>query len=432
MAVEEPRRASTQHFEQTNHAMVTSSDVVAARPTKTARPRVAFVVQRAGVEIAGGAERLCLQVAQHMSQYWDVEILTTCARDYMEWRNCYPPGSETIDGVTVRRFSVDYPRDVASFNQLSIALRDRLSDTSRQEQEAWMRAQGPISTPLLNYLRDQFDNYDSFIFVGYLYATTYFGLPLVKEKSYLAPLAHDEWPIYFSMFDEMFSLPRAFIFNTEAERDFLRMRFPQLNLSGETIALGVERSTISHPEQFRARYDIPGPFILYVGRIDRSKGCDELVNYFVRARERGLIRHQLVLVGEEIMPVGFRDDIFSLGVLDEQEKWNALAACDWFAMPSPFESLSIALLEAWLAERPAIVNGRCAVLRHQCQQSNGGLWYETEMEWTSAIAFVDEDNKLQMGRQGRRYTEQYYSWDRVERDYLRFFQRYAPDAGPND
>lgn len=389
--------------------------------------KVAFVVQRGGTEVAGGAERLCLQIAQHMSRYWQTEILTTCARDYMEWQNYYPPGIEQIGETIVRRFPVDHPRDVTSFNRLSAALRERQADSTLEEQEEWMRAQGPISTPLFDYIRTHSDDYDTFIFFGYLYATTYFGLPLVGRKAYLAPLAHDEWPIYFSMFDSMFASPRALIFNTQAERDFLRVRFPGLALAGDTIAVGVERGTNICPAQFRLDYDITGPFILYLGRIDESKGCGELLRYFRQAKQTTPIPHKLVLIGEEVMEVEFHDDIISLGVVAEQDKWNALGACDWFVMPSPFESLSIAILEAWLAERPVLVNGRCAVLQHQCQHSNGGLWYNDYSEWIAAITGLTDTEKQQLGERGRQFVEQSYSWSRVEQAYLDLVDTFAGD-----
>src|SRR5438045_608252 len=201
--------------------------------------RIAFVVQRCGVEVNGGAEAHCLQVAQRMAGYWQTEVLTTCALDYMTWENRYPEGLEEVGDTVVRRFPVDAPRDVAAFNRLSEELHARQKSATLAEQETWMRAQGPMSTGLLNYLRTNVDSYDAFVFFGYLYASTYFGLPLVKGKAFLAPLAHDEWMIYFSMWDRFFALPKTLIFNSDSERQFLRERFPSISLGGPVIAVGL-------------------------------------------------------------------------------------------------------------------------------------------------------------------------------------------------
>src|SRR5947209_4773232 len=87
--------------------------------------RVAFVVQRSGSEVNGGAETLCLQIAQRMAEHWSTEVLTTCALDYMTWDNFYPEGVEQLGSTRVRRFPVDQPRDVDAFNKLSAALHER-------------------------------------------------------------------------------------------------------------------------------------------------------------------------------------------------------------------------------------------------------------------------------------------------------------------
>ena len=382
------------------------------------RKRVAFVVQRCGNEVNGGAEVHCLQVAQHMSKHFDTEVLTTCAVDYVTWENYYPAGEEPNGGTVIRRFRVDEPRNAKAFEKQSAAIAAKQASATLHEQEAWMRAQGPISRELFDYLQREKDNYDAFVFFGYLYATTYFGLPLVEDRAFLAPLAHDEWPIYFTMFDALFERPRSIIFNTVAERKFLQQRFSDLALKGSVIALGIERPAQVDPEAFRRRYGLRDPFLLYVGRIDRAKGCDTLFDYFRRARAAGTIDHRLVTIGREVLPVPFHDDIIHLGFVDEQEKWDALAACDWLVMPSPHESLSMVLLEAWSVGRPAQVNGECAVLKSQCEQANAGAWYEDYDEWAAILQSVGASQKHALGRQGRSYVASNYSWERVERDYV--------------
>ncbi|MEY2497393.1 MAG: hypothetical protein QOD12_949 [Verrucomicrobiota bacterium] len=384
----------------------------------TRNPRVGFVVQRAGTEVNGGAEAHCLQVAQRMSGHWNTEVLTTCALDYMTWENYYPEGVEEVDGTTIRRFPVDVPRNVAAFNRLSEELHARQTNATLAEQEAWMRAQGPVSTPLLNYLRAQAPSYEAFVFFGYLYASSYFGLPLVQNKACLAPLAHDEWTIYFSMWDSFFDSPKTLIFNSTAERDFLRKRFPDLGLEGPVIGVGIEPPMEIEPERFRSRNGIRGPFLLYVGRVDESKGCATMFDYFIRWKSEGGGPHKLVLLGTEVMPIPFHDDIVHLGFVGDDDKWGAMSACDWLLMPSPHESLSMALLETWSVGRPALVNGSCDVLTSHCRQSHGGLWYDNFGEWSAALSIADEDMKKALGRQGQAYVRRCYSWERVEHDYL--------------
>jgi glycosyltransferase involved in cell wall biosynthesis len=366
-----------------------------------------------------------------MAQYWRTEILTTCALDYMTWENFYPPGAEQLGATTVRRFPVDQPRDVESFNRLSGELHSRQAEASLAEQEDWMRAQGPVSTALLDYLRAEKDRYDIFIFYGYLYATTYFGLRLVSEKAWLEPLAHDEWTMFFSMWDKFFSLPAGFIFNSEAEREFLRRRFPATVLPGPITGVGIEAPRSIDVEKFRSRYNLTLPYLLYVGRVDESKGCGALFQYFIRWKKESGDSRKLVLLGKEVMPVPFHDDIVHLGFVDDEQKWAALQGCDWLIMPSAHESLSMALLEAWAVGRPALVNGQCEVLVRHCQESHGGLWYNDFAEWSAALSTPDAKTKLILGRQGKAYVEERYSWARVEACYLEAI-RHGPVPGSPD
>ncbi|MGI8820644.1 MAG: glycosyltransferase family 4 protein [Chthoniobacterales bacterium] len=387
--------------------------------------KVAFVVQRCGAEVNGGAEALCLQVAHRMRQHWDVEILTTCALDYVRWENHYPAGEEVVGSVTIRRFEVDEPRDTKAFDALSGRLVAKGRAATLQEQEDWMRAQGPVSTKLLEHLQARKDTYDAFLFFGYLYATTYFGLPLVKEKALLAPLGHDEWPIHLSMWDDLFAAARGYVFQTLEELEFLRTRFPQLALGGPVAGIGVDMPERLEPEKFRTAYQLGSPFVLFFGRIDASKGCDQMFEWFMSRETRREAPLKLVVIGREVLPVPFHDNIIYPGFVSEEEKWNALAACDWMLLPSKYESLSISLLETWATGRPAIVNAQSEVLRGHCRRANGGLWFETWAECEAIIRSVGAPMQRILGAQGREYVRSHYSWARVEAEYLRALEPFT-------
>ncbi|MBI5819021.1 MAG: glycosyltransferase family 4 protein [Verrucomicrobia bacterium] len=362
-----------------------------------------------------------------MSRHWQTEVLTTCALDYMTWANHYPAGEEIIDGTTVRRFAVDVPRDVEAFNELSRQLHGRQHHCSLAEQETWMRTQGPMSRDLADFVANHRDDYDAFIFFTHLYATTYFLLPLVKDKAWLAPLAHDDWLIHFSMWDQLFASPRGMIFNTEEERDFLRKRFQNALPPGPVVGVGIEPPVISNPAAFRQRHKLEDPFLLYVGRVDASKGCDELFDYFRRLCHADPTPRKLVIIGREVMPIPQDERIIHLGFVDDQTKWDAMAACNWLVAPSRYESLSMVLLETWAAGRPAIVNGQCEVLVGHCRKANAGLWYSNYEEFRGILSLIDGPIQNAMGRQGAAYVRANYSWEQVENKYLQILQT-APEA----
>jgi len=378
---------------------------------KAPRRRIAFVVDRCAPTTFGGAPLHAHRLATQLAERFDTEILTTTAQDYMRWSNAFAPGVATIDGVPVRRFTIDVERDVPRFDRLSRRLL-RARRPSLAAQERWMGAQGPLSLDLLRYLARERDAYDAFVFVSYLYATTYFGLPLVADRTLFMPLTHDEWPIRFSMWDRIFSLARGFAYNTDEERTFTQRRFPHTNVDGPVIGAGVDAPATADRRRFRERYGIEGRFALYLGRVDPSKGCDELVRTFRRTRARH--GRSLVLVGERYMRVRSGDGVVVTGPVDEETKWDALAACDLLVLPSRYESLSFVALEAWAMGKPVLANARAEAVAGQIERSGGGLTYANEAEFAGALASLEPARAREYGARGRAFVEEYYRWPAIE------------------
>jgi glycosyltransferase involved in cell wall biosynthesis len=189
--------------------------------------------------------------------------------------------------------------------------------------------------------------------------------------------------------------------------------------SGSEIPARVE------PERFRQKYGIAGPFAIYVGRIDRNKGCDELFEFYRRYAAREASPMPLVLCGNSILPIPGGPTIRHLGFVPDQDKFDGIAASSLLVMPSYYESLSIVALEAWALGRPVLANGRCDVLKGQCLRSNGGLYYESWDEFAEALAWFARrpDQARALGRSGCAYFEARYAWPVVERQYLDLLDR---------
>ena len=389
--------------------------------------KVAFIVQRYGLEVNGGAEFHCRQVAEHMAKYWNIEILTTCAIDYVTWQNAYPPGPTAVNGVRVRRFPVDRPRNMSSFNRLSAKV--FAGGVDQDTELAWMRAQGPFSSRLLSYLQQYRSAYDVYIFFTYLYASTFFSMPLVAERSALVPTAHDEPPIYLGLFNALFRLPQALIFNTPEEQNFVNNRFGTATVPQDVIGVGIEVPSEVSAAQFLNKHHEKlrnHDFILYVGRIDTAKGCPQLFSYFAQFRKDVPgYPLKLVLLGSAIMEIPAHPDILYLGFVSEQEKFDAIAAAKLVILPSPYESLSLVALEAWRIGTPVLATGACPVLMHQCIRSNGGLWYDNYVEFREALCFLLHDLRLRrrLGAAGCTFVQQCYSWPVVESKYLELINR---------
>ncbi len=376
---------------------------------------IALVVQRYGEEVTGGAEYLCRAVAEQLAaRECKATVLTTCARDYMTWKNEYAPGEETINGVRVLRFPVGRERDIKKFNELSERL-FRSTDHSKKFEEEWMDAQGPYCPKLVDYLRAHAEGYDRVVFFTYLYWTTVRGIEACPDKAVLVPAAHDEPPIRLGIFRRVFSLARKLGFSTRAERDFVNTLFGTGKKPQFVGTFGLQAPKIkSDPESFGKRHGISGGYVLYLGRFSSAKKVDLLLDWHAGIRARRKDFPALVLAGEP--EKGFEiseGSAVCVGRISEEEKCSAIDGALAVINPSTQESLGITLLEAWARGRPVLVNSECGVTRSLVDESNGGLYFGDEKELENAVLLLG-NKKLNsvLARNGREFARGRFSWDR--------------------
>jgi glycosyltransferase involved in cell wall biosynthesis len=429
--------------------------------------KIAFIVQRYGAEILGGSEYHCRLIAERLAPKHQVEVLTTCAADYITWKNEYPEGADRIRGVTVRRFANARTRDIHAFNRYSEWI--FTNQHSRDDEMEWVRQQGPWCPALLEYLDRNQSQYDVLIFFTYLYAPTLLGTRIAPHKSILVPTAHDEPAIHLEIYKELFSLPAGVAYNTEVERRFLTTHFSIRAVEEETVGCGVDLPA-AHPAlrdlppaqageaanetseddesnseedspsfrphlahrgtTFRRRHRLHGPIALYGGRIDPGKGCEELVEYFSHYVQEGGDA-TLALMGVKLMPLPDEPFIRFAGRLSDQERLQALEAATVVVVPSPYESLSLLALESFAVGTPILANARSEVLVDHCHRSNAGLYYADRDEFNECLSLLLADPHLRdsMGRNGRAYVRQNYRWDVIIGKYEKMFARLRQAPG---
>ena len=386
--------------------------------------KICFVVQRYGLEVNGGAEAYAREVAEHMVSIGghEVDCATTCAIDYQTWKNEYEEGTTELNGVKIHRFKNISERNPEEFNKLCGKILGNSKATKEQEED-WMRKQGPESPALVNWLEAHHDDYDVFIVVCYLYYSTYFGLPKIADKAIFIPTAHEEVPIHLKIFKDMFELPAAFYYNTVEELELTNDLFPETYFKPDNLGkggVGVEVPENVDPEGFKKKYGLDDNFVLYIGRIDENKCCPELFKYFVEYKDRHPGSNlKLVLMGKEMIEVPKRDDIISLGFVSEEDKFSGIAASKFFILPSKFESLSIVVLESMAMEKPVLVSGECPVLKGHCVRSNAGLYYSGYYEFEGCVDYLlnNPDVVKKMGVNGKKYIDDNYRWTEIVKGY---------------
>jgi glycosyltransferase involved in cell wall biosynthesis len=390
--------------------------------------KLAVVVQRYGQAVNGGAELHARYIAEHLARHAEVEVLTTCANDYVTWRNELPAGVERVNGVAVRRFRVQHERDPQAFGRWSERV-FRQPHTIRDELR-WLEAEGPASRLLVSHLAKHAGDFDYVLFFSYRYFHSYYGARAVPSRAVLVPTAERDEAIGLSIFPALFRGVRAVMYNSPEERAMIQAVARNGDVPGVVVGVGSDVSQHPQPNRFRQKYDVRGPFVIYVGRIDRNKGCQELFDHFRGYLADRSSRLSLVLVGQSLLAIPEEPRIRHLGFLDDTDKFDAVAAAEVLVMPSYFESLSMVALEAWALGRPVLANGRCDVLKGQCIRSNAGLYYESYPEFLEALGAMERNPWLAaaMGRNGREFFRDHYDWKVIERKYLDVLARLSKES----
>ena len=255
----------------------------------------------------------------------------------------------------------------------------------------------------------------------YLYWTTWaaldtlrgHGVPLVLHST-----MHDEPPLRHSLFDAEFRTPDAFALSTPEEIELIRRRF-HFDPPGAVVGVGVEVAAgRADPARFRAAYGArrhgPTCSTSAGSTRGRARSRSSTTSSPTRIGIPTTISCSLV-VGDDLIEIARRDDIVGTGFVDYQTRDDAIAGALALAQPSFFESFSMILTEAFAFGRPALVEGKCEVLRGHAQRSNAAIPYDGFAEFECALEMLVADPALAdaMGAAGKAYVEREYTWDAV-------------------
>lgn len=375
--------------------------------------RIAFVCPRLHESgTVGGAETLLYSLARDAAAAGcDVTFLTTCARNHFTWQNEAPPGRIQRDGMTIIRFPVDENRDCDIFHNLQAAL-SRGEQLSAEQEEDWLQ-HGVNSPDLLEYLQGNTDNFERIIAGPYLFSLIVTVALAFPDKTLLVPCLHDEPFARVRSVASMFRSVLGCLFNTEPERQLARRLYPGLTPAvDKVVGMGIPVFE-TRAEVFLRKHAITAPYIIYCGRREPLKGTPLLIDYLATFRARTGRDVRLVLTGSGAvdLPPEMQSVTLDLGFVSEEEKHSAMAGAVVFCHPSVNESLSIVLIESWLAGTPALVHSGGDVLPWQCRKSQGGLWFGNYPEFEEALSLLLDNPGMRetLAANGRDYALQTYS-----------------------
>ena len=384
--------------------------------------KLAFVTPWYG-NIPGGAESECRRTVENLKKHGvEVEILTTCVKEFLsDWStNFYKEGTYDLNGVTIRRFMVR-KRDTVRFDKINYKLMRNLK-ISPEEEQIFMREM--VNSPnLYSYISEHGTDYDYFLFIPYMFGTTYYGSRIYPEKSILIPCLHDESYAYLEIYKTMFENVKGIIYHASPEK-VLANRLYNLSNKQTVLGEGIDMDFAYEPDRFREKYGIKNDFILYAGRKEAGKNVPLLIDFFCRYKKHKKNELKLVLIGSGTIkiPSENKNDIIDLGFVPLQDKYDAYAAATFLCQPSLNESFSIVIMESWLCKSPVLVHGDCAVTKDHCIKCNGGLYFNDYYEFEGCLDFYLENPETRkiMAENGMSYVVGNFSWNKVVEKYIEF------------
>jgi glycosyltransferase involved in cell wall biosynthesis len=391
--------------------------------TSQRKPKVAFVVQRFGRTVAGGAESFARMYAERMSDRYDITVLTTTSES-LDWDSrlqCSVDGEEGERPYEILRFAPNKPRNWEAFFKSNAWM-----ETGQISHAEWLAEQGPNVPELRDFLTYYAEEFDLIVNWTYLYSTAVYASQL-KGRARLVnvPFFHDEPYLYFDGTAQMALAYDSNVYQTQAEKDLAYRVFDGISEKPSiTLGCGVEESITDAIRSKKTRSPLRQPYIVYVGRVELAKRVPDLVKAFKQYKTMSGSNLKLVIIGRvHDCDVNADEDIIMPGFISDEQKAVYVKHALCLVNPSPLESFSLVLLEAWAMSRPVLVNARCDATRGQVERSGGGLSYDNfrELFWCLEKFETDPEVREQLGANGRKFYEDNYRWERLVPKLTAFF-----------
>lgn len=390
--------------------------------------RIALVCTRYGIEVKDAAARYARQLAEQLVKHYEVDVLTTKALDDTTWRNWYARGKENVRGVNVYRFRTEKERAGNLEAYANTYMEECLKGKkSIGVEKIWVEKTGPYAPDCIRYLIRRRENYDVIIFVGFMNYLTVAGMPEASGKAVLVPLIKEDSPYFdFQVFQQMFTMPRGFIFLTDEERMLVRKRFKTQGIPCQVMGTGTNIPDNIDERAFYHKYNLRERYIVYSGKVDDEKNIPELVHYFIeykKKRPESLIK--LVLMGEVKCNIPRNTDIITTGFVPELDKYSGIAGAEILCEPASNENYPESIISAMALGIPVVVNGRCSTLREHCTKSNAGLYYENFFEFERALDLILANDSVyeEMARNGLKYIKENYEWNAIIEKFIQLINK---------
>lgn len=365
--------------------------------------KILMITARFLEHASGGAEKLAYDYASILSESNDVTVCTSCAKDYVSWKNEFSKGETKENSLRILRFPVSQTRNMVRMNRILNQCLEKGDSVSDKEQFEFLKEQGPFCPDLVNYVTKEQHTYDIAILIGYLYYPVVASIPNLKIPFVIVPTFHDEPPFRLPMYRKTYSSHYVYSFNAPEEisvyEAYTNQKTSSYFLIGTYINDTITEANLS---------DLHSNQLITIGRIEPAKGYPELFEYFqnwkVFSNRTDITVKCLGSISSMETP---KEPLITFtGFVSEEEKISEIQKSFLLLNPSAFESFSISIMEAWIQKKAVLVNAKSTVMKGHCLRSQGGLYYSDSLSFQKTLDFLLENREIatRLGRNGREYV----------------------------
>lgn len=392
--------------------------------------KIAFVVTRYGREVNGGAEQHCRMLAERLTPWYEVDVLTTTGKKDTPTPNDFPIGETIENGVHILRFPTQELKEIKSvktakrirYRAYHLGLLRPIANLfprwnlCLKRETAAYQSRRQYAPELIAYLETHKADYKAIITICYNYPLVIFGSLVAPEKTILIPTAHPEKHLFAALHTQVFTRVAHIAFNTGSEQHLCQQVFGRKLSPSSIVGVGIEQVEPADWTEVKAKYHLPDNYSLYAGRIVKPK-LQHLLPYFQSYRNNCDASAKLVLVGGvgPEMHLPQEEGVICTGFINDAEKEVILQHAQVVINSSHMESLSLIALESMSKGIPLLVNGKCEVLKEHSKLSGAALWYGDAAEFRRQLhrLLTDEDLRRKIAERGPRYVAENYNWETI-------------------
>ena len=366
----------------------------------------------------GGAQLHQHLLAQQLHQKHPIQVITHWNQNRTDW----------LLGTTLKapQKSQDYTIDHIPVHQIGISLQDKIKLLP------YLPIYYPLMSLALPKLADILESYlTNYAQDKDLIHNVRIGREGLSYASYnlakkldipfvFTPVHHPRWVGWrYREYIKLYQLADAVITLTNNEKQIL-IKLGVKEDKIHTTGVGPILAAHADPEDFKQRYQINEPMVLFLGQHYPYKGYQQLLQAASQIWQK-IPETKFVFVGptvgnSEQIYAQYQDPrIIRLGSVDLQTKTDALAACTLLCVPSTQESFGGVYTEAWSFAKPVIGCDIPAVAEVISQGVDGFLVPQESQSIAETICQVLLDNNLaaSLGIAGQRKVEEKFTWQRL-------------------